>query len=61
MIRVGIIGASFARDAYLPALAHIDGAEVVALASGRLESAQQAAAPYGIDAVYDDWEAMIAG
>ncbi|MEO1679281.1 MAG: Gfo/Idh/MocA family oxidoreductase [Pseudomonadota bacterium] len=61
MIKVGIIGASFARDAYLPALAHIDGAEVVALASGRLESAQQAAAPYGIDAVYDDWEAMIAG
>mgnify|MGYP001545511939 CR=1 FL=1 len=28
-IRVGIIGASFARAAYLPALHHVDDAEVV--------------------------------
>jgi predicted dehydrogenase len=61
MLNVGIIGASFARDAYLPAFAHIDGARVVALASGRMESAKAAAAPHGIDAVYDDWEAMLAG
>lgn len=60
MLNVGIIGASFARDAYLPAFAHIDGAKVVALASGRLDSARKAAEPYGIDAVYDDWEAMLA-
>lgn len=60
MIKVGIIGASFARDAYLPAFAHIPGAEVVALASGRLSSAQAAAAPYGIANVYDDWQAMLA-
>ncbi len=43
MINVGIIGASFARDAYLPAFAHIPGMQVVALASGRMESAQAAA------------------
>ncbi|MEM1428093.1 MAG: Gfo/Idh/MocA family oxidoreductase [Pseudomonadota bacterium] len=61
MINVGIIGASFARDAYLPALAHIDAAQVVALASGRMDSAKAAAEPHGIEAVYDDWEAMIAG
>lgn len=60
MINVGIIGASFARDAYLPAFAHINGARVVALASGRMESAQAAAEPYGIAAVYDDWEKMLA-
>ncbi|SDX59872.1 Gfo/Idh/MocA family protein [Roseicitreum antarcticum] len=60
MLNVGIIGASFARDAYLPAFAHIDGAKVVALASGRLDSARKAAEPHGIDAVYDDWEAMLA-
>ncbi len=60
MLNVGIIGASFARDAYLPAFAHLDGAQVVALASGRLASAQKAAAPHGIDAVYDDWRAMLA-
>lgn len=60
MLNVGIIGASFARDAYLPAFSHIDNAEVVALASGRMESAQAAAAPYGISNVYDDWQKMIA-
>ena len=43
MLNVGIIGASFARDAYLPAFAHIDGAKVVALASGRMSSARAAA------------------
>ncbi|MBY4891230.1 Gfo/Idh/MocA family oxidoreductase [Rhodobacteraceae bacterium N5(2021)] len=60
MINVGIIGASFARDAYLPAFAHIKDAQVVALASGRMESAQAAAEPYGITAVYDDWKKMLA-
>ncbi len=60
MLNVGIIGASFARDAYLPAFAHIRGARVVALASGRLESAKAAAAPHGIAAVYDDWKKMLA-
>ena len=40
MLKVGIIGASFARDAYLPAFAHLDGARVVALASGRIDSAR---------------------
>lgn len=60
MLNVGIIGASFARDAYLPSFAHIEGAQVTALASGRIESAQAAAAPHGITAVYDDWEKMLA-
>ncbi len=59
MINVGIIGASFARDAYLPAFGHIEGARVVALASGRIDSARAAAKPYGIDAVYDDWKQML--
>ncbi|WP_116133432.1 Gfo/Idh/MocA family protein [Tropicimonas sp. IMCC34043] len=59
MIRVGIIGASFARDAYLPAFRHIAGAKVVALASGRIASAKAAAEPHGIGAVYDDWQRML--
>ena len=59
MIRACIIGASFARDAYLPAFQHIPGAQVVALASGRLASAKAAAVPYSIPA-YDDWQAMLA-
>jgi len=59
MIKIGIVGASFARDAYLPAIRHTEGAEAIALASARRESAQRAAEPYGIDHVYDDWRTML--
>ena len=58
-MKVAIIGASFAQAAYLPALRHVDGAEVVAIASGRLASAQAAADKFGIPHVYDDWHAML--
>lgn len=58
-MRVGIIGASFARTAYLPALRHIPGAAVVALASARLSSAKAAADAFGIAHTYDDWELML--
>lgn len=58
-MKVGIIGASFARDAYLPALKHVAGAEVVAIASGRLESAQSAATAFGVPHAYADWEEML--
>lgn len=58
-MKVGIIGASFARDAYLPALKHVPGAEVVAIASGRLESAQSAAAAFGVQHAYADWQKML--
>lgn len=58
-MKVGIIGASFARAAYLPALRHVPGAEVVALASARIESARLAASEFDVPHAYDDWEAMI--
>jgi predicted dehydrogenase len=58
-MKVGIIGASFAKAAYLPAFRHIAGVEVVALASARLGSAQAAAASFGIPHVYDDWQQML--
>ena len=58
-IRVGIIGASFAKAAYLPALANIEDAEVVAIASARMESARSAADMFDIPNVYDDWEKML--
>ena len=60
VIQVGIIGASFAKAAYLPALATIDDAEVVALSSARMASAQATAEAFGVPHVYDDWEAMLA-
>lgn len=59
-MKVGIIGASFARAAYLPALRHIADAEVVAIASARMESARQAASDFDVPHSYDDWEAMLA-
>lgn len=59
-MKVGIIGASFAQKAYLPALRHVPGAEVVALASARMESARSAASNFEVPHAYDDWEAMLA-
>lgn len=59
-MRVGIIGASFAQDAYLPALRLIDGVEVTALASARIDSAKAAAAAFCIPQAYDDWRRMLA-
>lgn len=59
-MKVGIIGASFAQKAYLPALRHVPGAEVVALASARIESARSAASAFEVPHAYDDWEAMLA-
>ncbi len=58
-IRIGVIGASFARAAYLPALRHVPDAHVVALASARLESAQKAAEAFDVPHAYDDWERML--
>ena len=58
-IRVGTIGASFARQAYLPALRTIDDVELVAIASARQSSAQAAADEFSIPHVYDDWQRMI--
>lgn len=58
-MKVGIIGASFARAAYLPALRHVEGAEVVAIASGRLSSAKAAAEEFVVPHAYDDWQAML--
>lgn len=58
-MKVAIIGASFAQAAYLPALRHTPGAEVVAIASGRLSSARAAADRFGVPHAYDDWEAML--
>ncbi len=58
-IRVGTIGASFAKAAYLPALSTVDDAELVAISSARLSSAQATADQFGIPNVYDNWEKMI--
>ncbi len=59
MIRIGVIGASFAKAAYLPAVRHTEGAEIVAIASARAESAQAAADAYDVPHAYGDWRTML--
>ena len=59
-IKAAIIGASFAKAAYLPALRVIDDVEIVAVASARMESARSAADAFGVANAYDDWETMLA-
>jgi predicted dehydrogenase len=58
-MKVGIIGASFAKAAYLPALRHVEDAEVVAIASARLPSAEAAARAFDVPHAYDDWRRML--
>jgi predicted dehydrogenase len=58
-MKIGIIGASFARAAYLPALQLIDGVDITAIASMRLDSAKAAAEAFGIAHTYDDWRTML--
>jgi predicted dehydrogenase len=58
-MKVAVIGASFAQAAYLPALAHVPGARVTAIASARLASAREAAERFGIPYATDDWQAML--
>jgi predicted dehydrogenase len=58
-IRAAIIGASFAKAAYLPALKTVADVELVAISSARLESAQSAAQEFNVPAAYDDWRVML--
>ncbi|MCC7449375.1 MAG: Gfo/Idh/MocA family oxidoreductase [Anaerolineae bacterium] len=71
-MKVAIIGASFAKAAYLPALNAVDSGtdiasgvnsnnkvEVVAIASANISSAQGVADQFSIPNVYDDWRRML--
>jgi predicted dehydrogenase len=53
-VRVGIIGAGFARRVQLPALKLVPGVQVTAIASARRTNAEAVAAEFGIPAVFDD-------
>lgn len=58
-IKVLVIGASFAKAAYLPALSTIPDAEVIGIASARMESAKATAELFKIPNAYDDWRMML--
>lgn len=59
-LRVGLVGAGLiARRAHLPAFSVSSDAEVVAVASGRLASAQTAAEEFSIPRAYETWQELI--
>ncbi len=59
-IRIGIIGAGFARTTQIPAFKAIKDARVVAIASARREHAEEVAREFDIPHVEGDWRELIA-
>ncbi len=59
IIRIGIIGAGFARSTQIPGFKACPGARIVAIASARREHAEEVARDFGIDYVEDDWRALV--
>jgi predicted dehydrogenase len=59
-IRIGIIGAGFARSTQIPGFRNCEGARIVAIASARREHAAEVAREFEIENVEDDWRALVA-
>ena len=60
MVRIGIVGTGFAEKVQMPALRHVEDAEVVAVASGHRRNAERAAERFSIPRVCDDFEELTA-
>jgi predicted dehydrogenase len=61
-VKIGFIGAGFARRVQIPAFFECDGAEVVSVASKTIENARSTAEKFGIGHHTDDWrETMTRG
>jgi predicted dehydrogenase len=59
-IRIGIIGAGFARSTQIPGFRNCEAARIVAIASARREHAAEVAREFEIENVDDDWRALVA-
>lgn len=59
-IGVGLIGTGFARSAQAPAFSLCEGAELVAVCSGRFENAQRVAGEFNIKHACEDYEQLLA-
>ena len=63
VLRVGIIGANaergWARESHVPAVQHLEGVELVAVANKGQEAAEAAAAAFGVAKAYGDAAALI--
>ena len=59
-VRIGIIGAGFARTTQIPGFRDCMGARIVAIASRNPERAADVAREFAIDHVADDWRDLVA-
>jgi predicted dehydrogenase len=59
-IGVGLIGTGFARNSQAPAFSVCEGAELLAVCSGRVENAQRVAAEFNIKYACDNYEQLLA-
>ncbi len=58
-VRIGIIGAGFARTTQIPGFQNCEGAKIVAINSKRREHAAEVAQQFGIEHVEEDWRALV--
>ena len=58
-IKIGIIGTGFARKVQIPAFLQCDGAEIVSIASGRRENAENVAKEFNIEHYTGDWRETV--
>ncbi len=58
-IKIGIIGTGFARKVQIPAFLQCGGAEIVSIASGRRENAENVAKEFNIEHFTGDWRETI--
>src|SRR5215831_14807431 len=58
-VRIGIIGAGFARSTQIPAFVNCKDAQLVAIASARRTHAEAVAREFGIPHVADDWRGVV--
>jgi len=58
-IRIAVIGTGFGSSVHIPALAHVDDTDLVAICSRRQERASHVAAQYNIPTASTDWRDVI--
>jgi predicted dehydrogenase len=58
-LKAAVIGTGFIGPAHAEALRRVPGVELVAIASNEPERAREVAERYGVERVYDTWEAVL--
>jgi len=58
-IRIGIVGAGFARTTQIPGFQNCEGAEVIAIASRHRDHAESVAREFNIQHVVDTWRELV--